>query len=173
MVRGELQDGSSGQVAIMVALVAVILFAFIGIALDVGRLYVTKAELSRAVDAAALAGVLDLPDTSDACDTAEEYFENNEDADATASCTSPGENQLKVTGSKSVDMDFLSILGIGQQTVSAKAVAGFGVAALDAALVIDSTGSMDDGCNSNQDNSGCPIHEAKEAAKDFKSTLLG
>jgi hypothetical protein len=153
---------------------AIIMCAFTGIAIDVGRLYVTKAQLSRAVDAAALAGVLDLPDTVDACATAETYFADNEPvAGADADCTSPGENQLKVTGSKSVEMTFLKLIGIDERVVSAKATAGFGVLALDAALVIDATGSMDDGCNSDQDNAGCPVYEAKEAAKDFKDILLG
>ncbi|MGE0057983.1 MAG: choice-of-anchor J domain-containing protein [Dehalococcoidia bacterium] len=160
---------------IITALLAVLLCAFTGIALDVGRLYVTKAQLSRAVDAAALAGVLDLPDTDVACATAETYFQENEGAGngASAVCTSPGENQLRVKGSKSVEMTFLKLLSIDHQTVSASALAGFGVVALDAAVMIDSTGSMDDGCNSAQDNSGCPIHEAKEAAKNFKDILLG
>jgi hypothetical protein len=32
---------------------------------------------------------------------------------------------------------------------------------------------MDDGCNGSQNNSGCPIYEAKEAAKNFKDIILG
>ena len=40
----------------MVALMAVVLIAMVGLAIDVGRLMVAKAQLARAVDAAALAG---------------------------------------------------------------------------------------------------------------------
>ncbi|HEX5140346.1 MAG TPA: hypothetical protein VFX19_05360, partial [Dehalococcoidia bacterium] len=72
-----------------------------------------------------------------------------------------------------VNMFFIRVMGINTATVSAHAKAGFGVLGLDAALAIDATGSMDDGCNSSQDNAGCPIHEAKEAAMDFKDVLLG
>jgi Flp pilus assembly protein TadG len=46
----------------MVALLAVALIGMVGLALDVGRLMVAKAELRRAVDAAALAGALKLSD---------------------------------------------------------------------------------------------------------------
>jgi Flp pilus assembly protein TadG len=47
-------DGERSQIIVLVALMAVVLFAISGIALDVGRMYATKARLSRAVDAAAL-----------------------------------------------------------------------------------------------------------------------
>ena len=46
----------------MVALLAVVLIAMVGLAIDVGRIMVVKAQLARAVDAAALACSLKLPD---------------------------------------------------------------------------------------------------------------
>lgn len=52
-----------GAVAIIVALCAVVLFAFMGIALDLARTYNAKTELQNAADAAALAGAKELNQT--------------------------------------------------------------------------------------------------------------
>ena len=52
-----------GAIAIMFALSLVVLFACMGIALDLGRLYVVRTELQNAADAAALAGAKDLNQT--------------------------------------------------------------------------------------------------------------
>ena len=49
-----------GTVAIIVALSALVLFGFAGIAIDVGRLYVNKTELQTAADACALAASAEL-----------------------------------------------------------------------------------------------------------------
>ena len=38
-----------GQVIVMVGLAAIVLFGAIGLGIDVGRLYITKAEISRAL----------------------------------------------------------------------------------------------------------------------------
>lgn len=52
-----------GTVAIMTGLMAVTLFAFGGLVLDLGHLYVAKSELQNAADAAALAGAKELNHT--------------------------------------------------------------------------------------------------------------
>lgn len=49
-----------GAIAITFALSLIVLFACMGIALDLGRLYVVRTELQNAADAAALAGAKDL-----------------------------------------------------------------------------------------------------------------
>jgi hypothetical protein len=74
-------------------------------------------------------------------------------------------------------MSVLTLLpGIGLEdpiTVSADAIAGFGVLPVDTYLDIDATGSMGASpCNGYQNNDGCPIKEAKEAAEDFTDILL-
>lgn len=53
-----------GAVAIMTGLTAVALFAFGGLALDLGHLYIAKSELQNAADAAALAGAKELNHTA-------------------------------------------------------------------------------------------------------------
>lgn len=49
-----------GVVAIMTGLMAIVLFAFGGLVLDLGHLYIAKSELQNASDAAALAGAKEL-----------------------------------------------------------------------------------------------------------------
>ena len=53
--------GEKGQSIVILAFAVVVLLAFVGLALDVGRLYGTRIQLSRAVDAAALAGCWNCP----------------------------------------------------------------------------------------------------------------
>src|SRR5690242_1349188 len=60
-----------GVVAIMVALAMVLLIGFAALALDLGKLYIVRSELSNAADACALAAARDLTgavslDTSEA-----------------------------------------------------------------------------------------------------------
>ncbi len=57
---GAARRGERGVVAIIVALTLAVLVAFAGIALDLGKLYVAKTELSNAADACALAAARDL-----------------------------------------------------------------------------------------------------------------
>ncbi|WP_028214318.1 TadE/TadG family type IV pilus assembly protein [Paraburkholderia mimosarum] len=52
--------GERGVVAIIVALTLALLIAFAGLALDLGKLYIAKSELSNAADACALAAARDL-----------------------------------------------------------------------------------------------------------------
>ncbi len=53
-----------GAVAIVFGLTVVVLFAMGGVVLDLGHLYIVKAELQNAADAAALAGAKDLNETT-------------------------------------------------------------------------------------------------------------
>src|SRR5437762_3516361 len=68
MLRRRLQrlrdQGERGSILILVVLSALIIVGSTGLAVDVGRLYAAKAELSRAVDAAALSGVLEFNGTA-------------------------------------------------------------------------------------------------------------
>ena len=152
---------------------AIALFGIVGLAVDVGRLYVTKAELSRSVDAAALAGVLELPDATSATTKVNAFMAENEPTATVSTVSNATERQLRVTGSKNVRFYFLAVLGITDHTVTASGVAGFGIVPVDVYMAIDATGSMGASpCNGSQNNSGCPIWEAKNAAKAFADTLL-
>ncbi|HEY4685649.1 MAG TPA: TadE/TadG family type IV pilus assembly protein [Dehalococcoidia bacterium] len=167
-----LPAGEAGNIMIMMGLATVVLFGIMGLAIDVGRLYATKAELSRAVDAAALAGVLEFDGTSTGLTNAqlraEAYLVENEPGldcpgDECYVFADGGQNRLTVDATKSVKMFFLSVFGIDSASVDGHAVAGFNNQTIDAVLILDATGSM----------SGSPISNAKTAAINFKNVLLG
>ncbi len=164
------------QILPMVALMAVVLIAMVGLAIDVGRIMVAKAQLVRAVDAAALAGALKLPDLPAATTQVNDYMAANEPSATWTVPSSPAERQIEVHAEKHVDLTFLSVLtiipGIDLEdpvTVSAEAIAGFGIQAVDSYLDIDATGSM--GTCSGY-HCAIPIDEAKHAAADFANILL-
>jgi hypothetical protein len=70
---------------------------------------------------------------------------------------------------------FSGIFGSGDIEVGSGAVAAlsFEVIPLDSVLLLDDTSSMGQGCNGSQSNPGCPVREAKIAARDFTDVLLG
>ena len=171
--RAHRADSERGQALPIIALLAVVLLGMIGLAIDVGRLYVARAELSRAIDAAALAGVLELPDVAAAEARANAYLQENVPG-ARASYPGNDTNGLRVQGTRTVNLSFMGILGFKTFDVKATASAGFGFVPNDSYMVLDSTGSMGDApCNSSQNNAGCPIKEAKDAATGFVDMLLG
>ncbi|MEX0786632.1 MAG: pilus assembly protein TadG-related protein [Dehalococcoidia bacterium] len=164
-----------GQRAQVLPIMALLLIAFIGmlgLAIDVGRLFVAKTEFSRAVDAAALAGVVELPNIDAAQDKAVVYLDENLE-EAVASFPATDEDyQLRVSATRSVDMFFMGIFGFDEVDISATATAGFGVP-IDIVIVLDDTGTMRSGCNVEQTNSDCPIKQAKDASHAFVDDLLG
>jgi hypothetical protein len=162
---------SRGQVLPLAALMMAVLIAAVGLAIDAGRCFIARAELVRAVDAAALAGTLELPDLDAAQAKVVAYMAENEPDASVEAPISPVERQIEVRGTKSVDVIFMRIFGFDTVEVSASATAGFGVLAVDTVMAIDATGSMGDGsgCPSGPT---CPIVAAKNAAKRFTDTLL-
>ena len=58
--RSPAPRGQRGAVAVVVALSALVLFGFAGIAIDVGRLFINRTELQTAADACALAAAAEL-----------------------------------------------------------------------------------------------------------------
>ena len=63
-MTSEYRKSERGAVAIIFGLPVVVLFAMGGVVLDLGHLYIAKAELQNAADAAALAGAKDLNETT-------------------------------------------------------------------------------------------------------------
>ena len=71
---------------------------------------------------------------------------------------------------------FTGIFGMDQIAIASGAAAGLDVnpIALDAVVMLDATGSMFRApCTPTQDNDGCPIKEARDAANKFIDILLG
>jgi Flp pilus assembly protein TadG len=167
-----LRSRERGQVLPIVALLLVVLLALTGMAIDAGRMYVARAELVRALDSAALAGVIELPDVDAAEDRASAYMAENQ-PDATISFPAQQANQFRVQGSRTVNFFFMRILGFTSTDVNGVAAAGVGTTPSDTVILVDATGSMGASpCNGSQNNSGCPIWEAKQAALDFADLFL-
>jgi Flp pilus assembly protein TadG len=163
------------QVIALFAMLAFVIIGLMGLASDIGRIYVARAELGRSVDSAALAGAKQLPDITAADAKARAYISENEPyADVVVEVyPDVPSQQVEVRATKTVNTIFLRALGVGTVEVQNSATAGFGTVPVDTVMAIDATGSMGASpCNSNDNNSGCPIWEAKQAAIGFTNTLL-
>ena len=88
----------SGQSLIFVVVMMVILLAFGGLVLDVGKIYIAQRQLQTATDAAALAAAQDLPDDTTAQTTACQ-FSGSDGTAAADPCTGiAGANVASLTG---------------------------------------------------------------------------
>ncbi len=74
--RYEGREKQRGAVAIITALSLVVLVGFVGLALDLGHLYVNKTELQNAADACALAAARELTCDPDAGPCSSSYLDN-------------------------------------------------------------------------------------------------
>ncbi len=162
------------QILPIMALLLIVFIGLMGIAIDVGRIFIARTELSRAVDAAALAGVVELPNITNAHTKAATYITQNQSDASISFPITTDQYQIKIAGQRSVPMFFMGMFGFGSVAIHANATAGYGIVPLDVAMSLDATGSMHSGCNSTETNTGgvCPIYEAKGAAKSFVNALL-
>ena len=171
----KIHRNDSAQVLPMFVMLLLILVGMIGLATDLGRVYVARAELGRSVDAAALAGAKQLPDITKADAKARAYITENEPSATISVQVYPNvpSQQVEVRATKTVPTIFMRLFGVNSVKVNNNATAGFGIVPVDAVMAIDSTGSMGASpCNGSHNNSGCPIYEAKNAATAFTNTLL-
>jgi Flp pilus assembly protein TadG len=123
-----------GLAVVLFALMSLVLMGFGGLVVDVGKVSLTKAQLQNAADAAALAGVRELPDAS-AATIAENYaIQNGIPEDAVAinpNNTDP--TKLEVVCTQDVHYSLARVLGLSGTSVTTRAVAqaGSGGAAFD------------------------------------------
>jgi hypothetical protein len=137
-----------GQSIVLLALALIALVAFVGLATDVALLYVAKAHLQRAIDAAALAAANKLPDQTEARATAYEFTRLHgytfapvsNPLDITFPTTYPPRKIAAVTGTVEVNLAFLRV--IGRQTAAVTAEGVGESAPLDVYLVLDLSNSM-------------------------------
>jgi len=157
-----------GQALVLAALSMVIVMGFAAMAIDVGFWYSEKREAQKAVDAAALAGAMELPDDSVAAEAmAREYLVKNGVTDedtisVTFRCTStyqiacnPAANKwdtIVVEIERPADAWFARIVGINGVLIKDVRAAGCVGACggspfvpVDVVQILDRTGSMDDG----------------------------
>src|ERR1700736_5422389 len=159
-VSRRLRD-ESGQVLILFAIAAVALLAMAGFVIDVGHAYNAKRQLQASVDAAALAGAQDLPDTVAATNSAQQYSSSpghknqhsglpSVTTTVTPKCftslalpCNPA-NGIVVKETATVSTSFLGVIGIHSLDISATGTASMKGGApipLDIMIVADRTGS--------------------------------
>jgi hypothetical protein len=114
-----------GSVAVLTALSMAVLLGFAAVVVDLGVLYLNRSQLINTVDAAALAGVQELPGQSEAAlASASSYAQQNaKQGDTIATALGNGNTELTVSVSRNVNLFFARIFNRNSQTVSATAVA--------------------------------------------------
>jgi len=120
-----------GAVAVLVGIMIAAIMGFVGLALDVGNLMVTKTEMQNAVDAAACAGALQLPDQSKANAEANTILQSNGFPSATVTPTYPTNATwsgnsvpaISIIFTQTVPTLFMRVLGITSVQLSAQAEA--------------------------------------------------
>ena len=159
----------SGQVLIMLAVVLLILILFMGLAIDGGMAYVTKAKLSKAVDAACLTGMKNLQQGQAAATTLAthtfnaNYGPNPPVPTITFPMDSYGDQQVSVTATASVPTFFAqSLFRFWNVSDTATSTRG----KLVMALILDRSGSMQ------TDGGGSALQAAVPSfVNDFDNTL--
>lgn len=137
-----------GAVLAFVGIIMVVLLGMAGLALDSARGYVARSRLSRAVDAAALAGARSLRQGQD---TARQRALTLAAANGVSAATGAtvtvsfsknaiGEDLVNVNANETVPTTFMRVLGEDIMGVQSRAAAA--VPPLDLALVLDQSGSL-------------------------------
>jgi len=149
MLTHFLQD-RRGSVAPMLALLALPLMGTVGAAIDYSRANATRAAFQASLDSTALmlSKTAATQSAADMQTAATNYFNalfahpeaNNVTIAATYS--SSGGSKVTLTGSATVNTNFLGVLGYSQLNISATSVSTWGNTKLRVALVLDNTGSM-------------------------------
>ena len=197
------RSAQRGQALVLIALSFIGLLAIVGLAVDGGQLFIGVDNLRRATDSAALDAAnqirntpgVTIPQLTDSATQAISLNGINPTGVTVQTCaTSPLDPDLckvftgttilrqlvRVTAQSTVQMSFLTIIGIPSITVSANSVGE--AASLDVVLAIDISESMtNDAPNGdpnrdpwycNPTNSCQPFAKVKAAAKSFADQIL-
>jgi hypothetical protein len=121
---------NKGNAAIILCIAIVVLLGFTAYVIDIGLLYAERTKLSNAVDAAALAAVLELPASSSKAEAvAKEYLtKNGVSPDDTTIDVSDDNKSIEIKGIRNVEHFFAPVIGIDSSDVSAGAKAVIGPA---------------------------------------------
>ena len=121
---------NKGNVAIIVCLLITALLGFSAYVIDIGLVYAEKTKLSNAIDAAALAAVLELPrGDSQAKIVAQDYLQKNGiDLKDAVITISSDHKSIDIEGTKNVKHLFAEVLGINSSKVNASTTAVMGPA---------------------------------------------
>ncbi len=150
------KPGEHGQTLVLFLLMMVILFVFVGMGIDLGFAYITKAELSKGVDSAALSGMRNISQGTAAASLiasnafAANYGKSGRDVSPPALTinfgTVNGNTVLNVSATVAINTFFIRVMpaiGLGNwNTLTVGESAQATRATLIMALVLDRSGSM-------------------------------
>ncbi len=163
-------QNTAGNTAIMFSLAAVPLMLGVGAAVDMVRASQTRAILQAAADSAAIAGATSGKTGEAALNKiVKDYLETNGAIEALTSVKKIKQKLDKTTRTFEVSIDgklntsFMFIAGIDELDIGARAEVSVGGNALEVALVLDNTASM---------NSGGRLDALKVAAKSLVKEVL-
>jgi hypothetical protein len=162
-----------GQILLLLALAFVGLLAFIGLAMDVGILFISVGHLRRGVDSAALAAAAQFREGrtyQEVGQAATEFFELNQgfalsgtlfietcmpgdpNNPGASLCLSPPRKFVRVSGQAVVPFTFLRLIGFQTININSRSVSE--AASLDVVLILDTSESMafDASCNDGDDD---------------------
>ncbi|MBC7501665.1 MAG: VWA domain-containing protein, partial [Herminiimonas sp.] len=175
-MRAHQQKIQSGQVIVIFALFLFVLVAAIGLAIDSGMGYLSKAKLNSAVDAAAIAaaraaikGDTQAEQTASATEAAREFFAVNYPAnylqstpvlDSTSVAYANGKITIDVAATATLPTSFMRVANVNQLVIRAGAETVR--KDLDLAFVIDTSGSM---------NNPVTQDRVRQASKSFLEKL--
>lgn len=159
---------TGGATAVMLGVAVVPLGGFVGMALDVTRGFMLRAQLSHALDAAGLAGGKQLF-ADDMQGIVQRFFDANfPDNYMGATITGPTATAnafgttLTLNAEAEINTTFMRLLGFDTMTVAASTVIERSIRGMELALVMDVTGSM---------RGGGKITAMKDAAKTLLDIL--
>jgi Flp pilus assembly protein TadG len=118
-----------GQSIVILTVAMIVFIALLGLSLDLGIIYVRRVQLSRAVDAAALAAVVELPDEDSAEAIATQFLHANGfpavNPDIVPGTGVMDSNWLTVTANMTQTLFFMPVFNIHTAPISALAVAEY------------------------------------------------
>ena len=153
--QGKIRKNEHGQIFVVLAFIIPILIVFIGLSIDLGRAYITRTTLSKAVDAAALAAMRNLNvqgGQTEAAVLAKNAFNANYQS-VPGLGTTPvptviwstdknGNTLVTISATATINAYFLQLLGSSYRTLNISESAQAVRNPLVMSLVLDRSGSM-------------------------------
>ena len=164
---------------VLAALMLVVVLSIAAIVVDYGMIMVSRTELSKAVDAGALAGAQDLPNQGSARTIATNFVTLNVNqphyGTAIPTISFPSANTVRVRATMNSPSLFAKVLSLTDFPVAATAEATR--LDPDVAIIIDRSGSM---CHDSHPSGGCPTNgpwqpftTVQQVAKAFVDEIPG
>lgn len=173
-LTSKLFSSSAGNITIMTALLAPVIFAAAGIAVDYARITSMRSKMAQALDAAVLYAGRDLTNGAPVDDTFRARFDQffyaniqGTGGDPSAYTirdfvADPDTGEVSARADRKVQASLLQAIGYKDTDVSVTSSSIFEQTDVEVAVMLDTTGSM----------SGAKLNDLKSAAEDLVDTLL-